>query len=94
MLAWPLLEAALRLRLYEAGIPVERLPTKAVFDHAYSNGQISFEQHKSFVRLLPVRNGLAHGMKSDTNKEQIQQFAEDVAQLVSQWSHEGDTNNK
>jgi len=61
LLLWSALEGSLRLLGRRAQLPLENLPSSALIRELYSAGEISRDQFETLMRLLPVRNHLAHG---------------------------------
>ncbi len=62
LLLFSALEGILRLLGRRADLPLETLPPSALIRELYSAGEINRQQFESLMRLLPVRNQLAHGL--------------------------------
>ena len=69
LLLWSAVEGTLRLLGERHGLPVASLPPSAMIRELYSAGEISAEQFDALMRLLPIRNQLVHGLKSETSLE-------------------------
>ncbi|WP_459556620.1 hypothetical protein [Lacunimicrobium album] len=61
---WIGVEGLLRRIAIEAGIPIERLPTRSLVDHLYSKGELTFEQYDQLRSLFLTRNAIVHGVKA------------------------------
>lgn len=64
LLAWPALEATVRLMIEAEGIVLEQLSPSAVLKQAVSNGVISRSDYTFLMDTLKHRNAFVHGFKS------------------------------
>ena len=77
---WATLEGILRRRAEGAGLPLERMPTGALLDHAYSYGELSIPQYDRARAVVEVRNRLVHGFSTPD----VAAAAECLATLVEE----------
>ena len=84
LLLWSALEGVLRLIAQGAHLPLENLPSSTLFRELYSAGEISREQFESLMRLLPVRNLLAHGFGGDEQRLDVEQLRLIVQTLLAE----------
>jgi REase_AHJR-like protein len=64
LLAWPTLEAILRLLTGEEGLLLDRLTPLNILKQAVINGVISRDDYSFLMNVMKYRNALAHGFKT------------------------------
>ena len=82
---WSLLEAILRRRAEDAGLPLERLDASTLFNHLYSQGELSMEQYDAARELASVRNAVAHGFATPALAPSLPKLRELVRELMEEW---------
>lgn len=87
LLLWSAMEALLRYHAGQIGLPIERLPTTALLDYLYSQGELTFEQFEQASTALQVRNRLAHGYAATETNREAQPMHTLVADLLQEWQH-------
>jgi hypothetical protein len=61
LLAWGVLEGALRRHAFDSALPIHRLPTSALLKQLYTQGELPAEPFEALTCLLDQRNRVAHG---------------------------------
>ena len=72
LLYWSALEGSLRILGRRAHLPLENLPSSALIRELYSSGELSRDEFDALMRLLPIRNKLAHGLAGRTQPENVE----------------------
>ncbi|MGH7335764.1 MAG: hypothetical protein ACREKS_24045 [Candidatus Rokuibacteriota bacterium] len=74
------LEGILRFLGQRAQLPLESLPPSTLIRELYSAGEINREQFESLMRLLPIRNSLVHGFRSQhsLNVDQLRLLVQEL----------------
>lgn len=62
-------EGILRSLGQRAHLPLESLPPSALIRELYSAGEINREQFETLMRLLPIRDRLAHGLRAQESPD-------------------------
>jgi len=83
---WSALEAAMRRRSLDVHLPLEQLPTTALMRQLYSEGELSYEQFESLLRLVNIRNRTVHGYRVPEIAVGTTELARTVRQIVQDWS--------
>jgi hypothetical protein len=82
------LEAMLRHHAESVALPLERLPTRSILNHLYSQGELSMTQFDRAMAADRLRNRLAHGFQAT----QLDKAARDLRSLIDElsieWSHD------
>jgi len=87
---WSIFEAALRKRAISQNIPVERLPSKLLINHMYSQGEVSVDDVDLFREFMVRRNRIAHGANDSIDATQLCLVFQSVNRLVTEWSETND----
>jgi hypothetical protein len=61
LLAWAVLEAALRRHAFDSALPIHRLPTSALVKQLYTQGELPADAFETLLRRLEQRTLVAHG---------------------------------
>lgn len=61
LLLWSAVESALRVLGEQGHLPLASLPASALIGELYSAGELDHSDFTALMRLLPLRNQLAHG---------------------------------
>jgi hypothetical protein len=61
LLAWAVLEAALRRHAFDSALPIHRLPPSALIKQLYTQGELPADEFDTLIRLLNERTLVAHG---------------------------------
>jgi len=64
LLAWPSVEAIVRMLTEKEGIVLDRLTPSYIFKQAVTNGVISREDYNRLTEVMKYRNALVHGFKT------------------------------
>lgn len=84
LLAWATVEAALRLLAQKEGIPLRRYEPLYLLKQLATYAVISKDEYESLMRIMKIRNALAHGYKTDEFKPDLVQELIDIAQRILQ----------
>lgn len=87
LMLWSALEALLRHHAAQVSLPIERLPTAALLDYLYSQGELPFAQFEQAQAALQVRNRLAHGYEATETSRETRPLHTLVADLLQEWQH-------
>ena len=85
LMLWSALEALLRQHATQVALPIERLPTAALLDYLYSQGELTFEQFEQAQAALQVRNRLVHGYEATETSRETRPLHTLVADLLQEW---------
>ena len=87
LMLWSALEAMLRRHAEQVDLPIERLPTTAVLNYLYSQGELSYEQFEQALAALQVRNRLVHGFEAAEATLGARPLHTLVADLLQEWTY-------
>jgi hypothetical protein len=83
LLLWSTLEAALRNAATQAGIPIQALPIVTLVRELYSAGEISRSAYDSILRLVMLRNEVAHGFAANVTEANFSELADTTRALLA-----------
>lgn len=86
LLAWTILEPALRKRAIADHLPINRFPLSQLLDHSYSSGEISMEQFDLFKKCLPIRNKIVHGFSVSMDSGILSSLNQTIQSLIQESS--------
>ncbi len=84
LLAWATAEAVLRLLAQKEGISLRRHEPMYLLKQLATYAVISREEYDSLVRIMKVRNALAHGFKTDEFEPKLAQKLIEMIQRLLQ----------
>ena len=87
LMLWSTLEPLLRRHAEQIGLPIERLPTAALLNYLYSQGELSFEQFEQALAALRVRNRLVHGFEATEAAQGARPLHTLVTDLLHEWTY-------
>lgn len=87
LMLWSALEAMLRRHAEQIALPIERLPTSALLNYLYSQGELSHEQFQQALAALKVRNRLAHGFEAREASREARPLYTLVETLLQEWTY-------
>lgn len=87
LMLWSALEALLRRHAEQVGLPIERLPTKALLNYLYSQGELAYEQFEQALAALQVRNRLVHGFEAAEATQGARPLHTLVNELLHEWTY-------
>ena len=85
---WSIFEGALRKRVIDLSIPIERFPVIGLLRHLYSLGELSISQFDLAQACFEVHNRLAHGYIENLNLPVVHNFDNLVRELLEKWKVE------
>ncbi len=83
---WGILEAMMRKRAEQTGIPIERFPTSSLIKHLYSQGELSIPQFDKILELMGVRNQFVHGFQSLSLEKSVAELNLIASELFDDWN--------
>jgi hypothetical protein len=86
LLAWAVLEAALRRHAFDSALPIQRLPTSALIKQLYTQGELPADHFETLIRLLDQRNRVAHGFSFDATTGEVDQLLFIIRNLLKFWN--------
>ena len=86
LLAWAVLEAALRRHAFDSALPLQRLPTSALIKQLYTQGELPADHFEALIRLLDRRNRVAHGFSFDATTGEVGQLLFIIRNLLEFWN--------
>lgn len=87
LMLWSALEALLRRHAEQIALPIERLPTAAVLNYLYSQGELSYEQFQQALAAMKVRNRLVHGFEAAEATQEARPLHTLVEALLQEWTY-------
>lgn len=91
LLVWSAMEALLRHMASREGLPLERVPSSALFKEIYSLGILSHDGLTLALRALSARNALVHGFKAPELDPIFGELTLLVHMLLTEFDHAGNS---
>jgi len=89
LLLWSVMEAALRNVAIKAGFPIQALPTSTLVRELYSAGEINRTTYDSILKLMNLRNEVAHGFAASPTEMDFDELAHATKTLVAELADMG-----
>jgi hypothetical protein len=85
LVAWTVIEAAVRALLTKADLTPVGAPVGAMLRQAYSFGLISWRDLESLLRHMAVRNAVVHGLRTSGTKQAVPSLISLAKRLLQLW---------
>jgi hypothetical protein len=88
LLMWSALESMLRHHAERVALPLERLPSRAILKHLYSQGELSMAQFDRAMSAYQLRNHLVHGFQAPRLNDAAHELRSLIKELSDEWAQD------